>query len=194
MRVRSLSTLLLALALALLPESAEAEATGKPCGALRANGWHASDLRATHLTCASARTKLRRWLNRGRLPDNPYGWNCFRWRGRRMCAVGQGDAPRFTFRLRRAARSRAAASIRECGGAGTLYNGQVRVYNVTSRVVSCRFARRFARRQILYGGPACREDRWCTYQGWRCRHIAYRAESDIRCSKSGGRVVRWQYG
>jgi hypothetical protein len=87
-----------------------------------------------------------------------------------------------------------AAPIRECGNAGTLYSGQVRVYNVTSRVVGCRFARRFARAQIRQGGPACREDRWCTYRGWRCRHVAYRAESDVRCTKSGGRVVRWQYG
>jgi hypothetical protein len=87
-----------------------------------------------------------------------------------------------------------AAPIRECGDAGTLYGGQVRVYNVTSRVVGCRFARRFARAQIRHGGPACREDRWCSYRGWRCRHVAYRTESDIRCTKSGGRVVRWQYG
>jgi hypothetical protein len=86
-----------------------------------------------------------------------------------------------------------AVPIRECGTAGTLYSGQVRVYNVTSRVVSCGFARRFARRQMLYAGPACREDRWCTYRGWRCRHVAYRAEGDIRCTTSGGRVVRWQY-
>jgi hypothetical protein len=85
------------------------------------------------------------------------------------------------------------APIRECGNAGTLYAGQVRVYNVTSRVVGCRFARRFARRQMLDAGPACREDRWCTYRGWRCRHVTYRAEGDIRCTNSGGRVVRWQY-
>jgi hypothetical protein len=86
-----------------------------------------------------------------------------------------------------------AAPIRECGNAGSLHDGQVHVYNVTSRVVSCSFARRFARRQMLYGGPACREDRWCTYRRWRCRHVAYRVEGDIRCTNSGGRVVRWQY-
>ena len=89
------------LALTAAAAPAEAQAGGTPCGGLRADGWKASEIQATHLTCASARTKLRRWLNRGQLADNPYGWNCFHWHGRRMCAVGQGDPPRFTFRLRR---------------------------------------------------------------------------------------------
>jgi hypothetical protein len=86
-----------------------------------------------------------------------------------------------------------AAPIRECGDAGTLYNGQVSVYNVTSRNVPCPRARRFARRQVRYGGPACREDRFCTYRGWRCTHYSHRGESDVRCTRSSGRVVHWQY-
>ena len=98
-----LSAALVVLAITGVP--AEAQAGGAPCGGLIGDGWKASEIRATHLTCGSARTKLRRWLNRGYLPDNPYGWNCFHWRGRRMCAVGQGDAPRFTFRWRSTARA-----------------------------------------------------------------------------------------
>jgi hypothetical protein len=91
-----------------------------------------------------------------------------------------------------------AAPIRECGNAGTVYDGNVRIVNVTSRVVRCRFARRFARAQMLHAGPACREDRWCRFRGWRCRHIAYRETSDIRCTTVTGHerrvrpVVRWQ--
>jgi hypothetical protein len=87
-----------------------------------------------------------------------------------------------------------AAPIRECGDAGTFFNGAVSIYNVTSRVVPCPRARRFARRYYRYGGPACREDRYCTYRGWRCRNVAYREETDSRCTNSGGRVVRFQVG
>jgi hypothetical protein len=89
-----------------------AKAAARPCGGLRAGGRRATEINATRLTCASARRKLRRWLNRHRLPRNPFGWNCFRWRGRWMCAVGQGNAPRFTFRLRRAA---TAATVTSAG-------------------------------------------------------------------------------
>jgi hypothetical protein len=85
------------------------------------------------------------------------------------------------------------APIRECGDAGSAHGGNVLLYNVTSRNVACWKARRFARRQYLSGGPACREDRWCTYRGWLCRHVAYRYEADVRCT-NGDRVIRWQYG
>jgi hypothetical protein len=81
-----------------------------------------------------------------------------------------------------------AAPIRECGNAGTLHDGQVRVYNVTSRNVVCPRARRFARNQMRYGGPACAEDRYCTYRGWRCTHFP----GDIRCTNSA-RVIHWHY-
>jgi hypothetical protein len=94
---RAVVAAVVAVALAL---PAAVEAAGTPCGSLTDGHWKATDIRATHLTCRSARTKLRRWLPPP-LPANPIGWNCFRFRGRRMCAVGQGDAPRFTFRLRR---------------------------------------------------------------------------------------------
>jgi hypothetical protein len=46
--------------------------------------------------------------------------------------------------------------------------------------------------------PACAEDRYCRYRGWRCRDVGYRIprgyEVDSRCTRSGGRVVRFQYG
>ncbi len=185
----------LGLALALTP-AAEAQAVGVRCADVKAGGYTATHVFADFMPCRSARAKLRRWLRRGRLPRKENGWYCYRLGGRvRACSYPgkQGARRAFTFWLRRVSPAQAAAPIRECGRAGTLYNGQVSVYNVTSRNVPCPRARRFARRQILYGGPACREDRWCTYRGWRCRHVAYRAEVDIRCTKGGGRVVRWQY-
>jgi hypothetical protein len=76
-----------------------------------------------------------------------------------------------------------AHPIKECGNAGTLYDGAISVYNVTTRAVSCRAARRFARRYIVYGGPACAEDRYCRYRGWRCRNVAVGAEIDSRCKR-----------
>jgi hypothetical protein len=186
----------LALVLA-VPSAAEAQAVGVRCKSVQAGGYRATHVFADFMPCRYARAKLRRWLPRGRLPRKRSGWYCYRLGGVvRACSYpGRRNARRsFTFWLRRVAQAQAAAPIRECGDAGTLYNGRVRVYNVTTRVVRCRFARRFARRQIVYGGPACREDRWCTYRGWRCRHIASRSKSDVRCTKSGGGVVRWQYG
>jgi len=68
-----------------------------------AGEWRAKRIDAVNLTCFSAREKLGRWLRRERLPHNPYGWNCWRRGGAAwMCAVGQGNAPRFTFvRVRR---------------------------------------------------------------------------------------------
>jgi hypothetical protein len=184
----------------LLPVSAEAEAqaVGVRCADVKAGGYRATHVFADFMPCRSARAKLRRWLPRDRLPRNRDGWYCYRLGGVvRACSYpGRENVRRsFTFWLRRVVS--AAAPIRECGNAGTLYNGQVRIYNVTSRVVRCRFARRFARSQVRYGGPACREDRWCTYRGWRCRHIAYRTESDVRCTRFTAHavlVVRWQYG
>jgi hypothetical protein len=87
------------------------------------------------------------------------------------------------------------APIRECGNAGRLYGGAIGIYNVTSRVVPCRPARRFARHYVRYGGPACAEDRYCTYRGWSCTNVGYRVggdyEVDSRCVK-GARVVRFQ--
>ena len=90
----------------------------------------------------------------------------------------------------------AAAPIRECGnfdglrwtyreiqGAG--------IWNVTSRVVGCRTARRMTSRayRTYRGGRAWR------YRAWTCRILVQKHEySDTRCTASGGRVVRWQSG
>ncbi len=80
-----------------------------------------------------------------------------------------------------------AAPIRECGS----YRDGAGIVSVTSRGVSCRTARRVAR----YSGPDRYVRRW-SWRGYSCRLLAseYRY-SDSRCTKSGGRVVRWQtYG
>jgi hypothetical protein len=77
-----------------------------------------------------------------------------------------------------------AAPIRECGKSGR------GIYNVTARSVSCETARRFARRVIT--DPACAEDRYCRYRGWRCTHYYARGENDMRCLQ-GTRVIRFQY-
>jgi hypothetical protein len=87
-----------------------------------------------------------------------------------------------------------AAPIRECGdypggpGAG--------VFNITTRVTTCRVARRMARR-FWHGGwnnvrsngrPFRRGAYTC-----RNRNIGYEA-ADLRCTASRGRVVHWQHG
>jgi hypothetical protein len=198
MKGRYLCRLLLALVLTLLPVSAEAEAqaVGKRCRDVQAGGKRATHVFADFMPCRSVRAKLRRWLPRRSLPRTRGGWYCYRLSGRvRACTYpgkrGLGDPKSFTFWLRRVARS-AQAPIRECGNAGTLYNGRVRLYNVTTRVVPCPRARRWVRRHMRTRSSACAEDRWCWYRGWRCRHIAYRAEGDVRCTR-GRRVIRWQY-
>jgi hypothetical protein len=55
--------------------AASASVADARCGTLRAGAWKAADIRATHLSCASARAKLRRSLPPP-LPANPLGWNC----------------------------------------------------------------------------------------------------------------------
>ena len=89
------------------------------------------------------------------------------------------------------------APIRECGNYGWK-NGAMRwtfgsidgagTFNVTSRVVGCRTARRVATRSY----PNRQVSRWY-WRGWSCRELVSRHEySDNRCTRSGGRVVRWQ--
>jgi hypothetical protein len=145
MKGRYLSPLLLALAVTLVPVSAEAEAqaVGVRCADVTAGGYRATHVFADFMPCRSARTKLRRWLRRNRLPRNRDGWHCYRLSGSvRACTFpgkrGLGDPKSFTFWLGRASRARAAARIRECGDVNR------HIYNVTTRVVPCRFARRFA--------------------------------------------------
>ena len=92
--------------------------------------------------------------------------------------------------------ARAAAPIHECGNWGWTADGDgpkwtyrpiqgAGTWNVTSRVVGCRTARRVA----LHAYPHHR------YRGWHCRYVSRGEEfADVRCTKSGGRVVRYQAG
>jgi hypothetical protein len=187
--------LLLAMALVLaLPAAAEAQAAGLPCDSVRAGGYSATHVFVDFMPCRAARTKLRRWLRRGGFPRKENGWYCIRLGGVvRACSYpGMRNADRsFTFWLRRVPHVQAAASIRECGRLT-----QRRIYNITTRVVRCRFARGFARR--VFTDPACAEDRFCQFRGFHCTHRNYPIpggrEGDVRCTRSGGRVVRFQYG
>ncbi len=94
-----------------------------------------------------------------------------------------------------------AAPIRECGNYGDTGSGRVGwtfgevygagIFNLTSRRVSCRTARRVAR----YSYPTDRYVRRWSWRGYRCRILSSAHEySDQRCTKIGGRVVRWQSG
>jgi hypothetical protein len=96
----------------------------------------------------------------------------------------------------------ATSGVRECGNAGTLYRGEVRLTNVTSRNVVCSEARRFARSFHLKGGQesdyTCSEDFYCTFRGYQCRNDGRSAKYiDHRCEKPSPTrtyVVRWQAG
>jgi hypothetical protein len=194
-RIRYLAPVLAALVLYGMPASAEAQAAGKRCHDVQAGGKRATHVFADFMPCQSARAKLRRWLPRRSMPRKRNGWYCYRLTGRvRACTYpgrrGIADPKSFTFWLRRVARS-AQGSIRECGDLR-----RRRIYNITTRRASCRFARRFAR--DIFTNPACAEDRYCRFRGFRCTHYNYAIpggrEGDVRCTRRGGRVVRFQYG
>ena len=93
----------------------------------------------------------------------------------------------------------AASAIRECGNYGFLSPWQKQphwtfkslqgagLFNLTTRRVGCRYARRFAQH---YRGDARRYHR-----AWRCRtRIIGEELSDTRCTASRGRVIHWQAG
>jgi hypothetical protein len=178
-----------------LPPTAQAQAAGVRCADVKAGGYRATHVFADFMPCRSARAKLRRWLGRDRLPRRPSGWYCYRIGDGvlRACSYpGRRNTRRsFTFWLSRRTARTAQAPIRECGD----LSGR-RIYNITARRVSCRFARRFARH--IFRNPACAEDRYCRFRSFRCTHYNYRIpggrEGDVRCTRSGGRVVRFQYG
>jgi hypothetical protein len=84
--------------------SADAAAVGVKCRPVTAGGYSATHVFVDYMTCHSARTKLRRWLPRDRLPRNPNGWYCYRLGGVvRVCGYpGRTNARKdFTFWLRR---------------------------------------------------------------------------------------------
>ena len=105
------------------------------------------------------------------------------------------QAVRSTSRLHTASRTH-ASGVRNCGFAGYVFRGQVRIGNVTSRNVACGSARSFARafetKSGAQSGYSCSEDAVCTFRGWTCRNTVRNASSaDHRCV-NGNRVVRWQ--
>lgn len=181
---------------------ADAQAVGKRCRPVKAGGYSATHLFVDYMTCRSARAKLRRWLRRGRLPQNSTGWYCYRLGEGivRACSYpGRTGADQsFTFWLGRTSPARAAAPIKECGD----YPGGIGagVYNITTRVTRCSVARRMARR-FWHGHwknvprtdlpGSARPFRRGSYT-CRNRHIGSEL-NDMRCTASGGRVVRWQW-
>jgi hypothetical protein len=92
-----------------------------------------------------------------------------------------------------------AATIRECGNYGWITDegttgwtyGEVDgagIFNVTTRKVSCRYARRFVRSwDGQVGGRRHRR--------FRCRYVSQAYEyADVRCTRRSGKVIRWQTG
>lgn len=78
------------------------------------------------------------------------------------------------------------SAVRECGD---LQKKGAGVYNVTSRRVRCPRARRVARRYYNSGAGNGRA------LGFRCRQKQLGSELfDVRCTRRGKRVVRFQYG
>jgi len=85
-----------------------------------------------------------------------------------------------------------AAPINECG---KLRTSGYSVFNITSRVASCSTARRIARAYYRgrwtnlprrAGRPFRRGSYTCRYRLWGYEGV------DMRCTASGGRVVRFQ--
>ena len=89
-----------------------------------------------------------------------------------------------------------SASVTVCGAAGSVFQGQVQIADVTTRNVPCQTAREFAAGFETTSGAEtdfrCSENASCTWRGWTCRNDGRQARSiDHRCEK-GDRVVRWQ--
>jgi hypothetical protein len=92
-----------------------------------------------------------------------------------------------------------AAAINECGNYGWIESkaragwtyGQIDgagIFNVTTRTVRCRYARRFVR---SWDGQVGADH----HRRFRCRYVSQDYEyADIRCTRRGGKVIRWQTG
>ena len=82
----------------------------------------------------------------------------------------------------------ATATVRECGDAMA-----ISVHNITSRVASCKTARRAARaiggHPLWYCGNVS-----CSWGNYYCRqrYLLDENETDYRCTASRGRVIRFQ--
>jgi hypothetical protein len=115
--------------------------------------------------------------------------------GRRYRVAYKTAGGRISFPVRVRGAGAAAAAITECGNWGDHGDGRMRwgysdvrgfgIYNLTTRRVACRTARRFARR---YNGT----DTY--YPTWHCREVNDYELSDIRCTASRGRVIHWRTG
>jgi hypothetical protein len=145
MRRPGLSLVVAAIGTALLAPSSVDAATS--CGSLTKGKWRATDIRATHLSCASARTKLRRWLPPP-LPANEFGWYCYKAAGRRQCVAGNGDAPRFSFRLKRRPRTFSAQVESHCR---PVEGGDWRATSLSAFNMGCPSARAKLRRWLRRG-------------------------------------------
>ncbi len=81
----------------------------------------------------------------------------------------------------------ASAGVRSCGDIAKNGSG---IFNVTSRGVTCKHARSFAKRTLR----ACDTRTTCTRGSFTCRTRQTGDEVwDTRCT-SGARVVRFQFG
>jgi hypothetical protein len=92
-----------------------------------------------------------------------------------------------------------ASPIRECGNYGWIEEEEATgwtygeidgagIFNVTTRGVSCRYARKFV---LSWNGQVGRRH----HRGFSCRYVSEEYEyADIRCTRRPGRVIRWQTG
>jgi hypothetical protein len=165
---------LAALVFAALPQTASAapvaEAAHGLCRGVQAGSSEAYDIHAINMGCRSTRNKLTRWLRRGSLPRGSYGWFCgSAGGGKRLCSVGNGNAPHFTFRLRK----------RRCSGYIKL---GARTYVFYRSRVGCSAARRAVRRLYASGGDEGEPPGFRCTSGSGFRQGAY-------CSAGGGRQV-----
>jgi hypothetical protein len=89
------------------------------------------------------------------------------------CAAALGAAPA------------QAAPAKRCGNAGTMYNGELTLANVTARNTTCakarQFARSFTRDSGEESGYTCSEDFYCTWRGWQCRNDGRSGPVKHRC-------------
>jgi hypothetical protein len=90
-----------------------------------------------------------------------------------------------------------AATFKQCGSAGTMYGGSVKLTKVQAKHTTCRKAKGFVRTYTKHSGPACAEDFYCTWRGWHCRNdgrqagqIKHRCEA-IDTMSHRIKVVRW---
>lgn len=74
-------------------------AQARSCGNASVRGY--GDIQVHNgVTCRDAKRKLGRWSRHG-FPRNPVGWFCQTSTHRKLCSMGNGNAPYFTFVRRR---------------------------------------------------------------------------------------------